>query len=197
VIAESNIGFGQGYCRSCGRRITSQERFCIYCGKPNTILDEEETPSKGAGMSRLGGALVVLSAILSLAGLWLIVGAVNSIQSSSYNDSGAVDTYKSIVSFVAVILGILAVFAIVGGLSALNGVSYSMAFFGAIASVLGPAGAIGLAGLVLITTSESDFKPANIEVGGLGPQGPHATYSDGSVERIPAEELKKSPYMRR
>jgi hypothetical protein len=200
---ESSSDAGEGYCRSCGRRIPPRDGFCFYCGKPNSILEETSVITGGPGMSKIGGAFLIVSAMFSLISIPIIL----NIFRNDNLDGNQFDYFLRIafsgllsntVDYVLGALAIFAVISIIGGLSAIVGGSYTWAFVGGLASVFSVAGIIGLAGLILITTSKNDFESSHKDTSsGLGPQGPLGPLSPRGQERDPAESIKDSMLARR
>lgn len=199
---ESDSGFVDGYCRSCGRRITQRDRYCAACGRPNSVLDEERPSTLGAGNARTGGLLLILSAVLSLISLPIMKGYLDSMDLPSYSlvYLGAIYLLRDVFVYVAVFLGIMASVSILGGLAAISGGSFTWARAGGITSVFGMSGAIGMAGLILIFASKGEFRGQPIAEQGLGPQEPRRPNSPskrGEYGQPAGDSLQKSILVRR
>ena len=181
--------------------MTSQERFCQYCGRSNAILDEEPVQWTGEGEAKTGGYLIILSAVLSLISIPVIWGYLDSLEfNSELMIFSGLATYKDIFAFIAGVLLVLGVLSILGGVSALSVGNYRWAFLGGLASVFSVAGALGFAGLMLVRTSRGSFRSVKGEsVGGLGPDGPREPQVAfrGSEHESKGGTFDKSLFMRR
>ena len=197
---EPDIGGVDSYCRSCGRRIAAKERFCRHCGRSSTIIDEGPTVhARFAGKSQVGGLLIIISGVLSL----ICLPMLSRFFDLTWGGEGFtyLEVYMNSFHYVYWVLAILGVISVVGGLLALIGASYRGALTGGFASLLGPAGAIGFAGLLLVGTSKSDFLSTEIEESGVVWSEPSrnlvAQRKHAPVGEFPSDSLQKSPFVRR
>lgn len=196
---ESDLGYGDGYCGNCGRRISQRQRFCAHCGRQNGVLDQGPRAS-GAGMASLGGWLLLVSAGLSFLSLPLLTSYLDSMDFGSYGILifSLLSVFQSVFHYIAGTLAVLGVITVFGGVAAIFRGSYWWARAGGVASVFSMAGVIGLAGLILICASKNEFRnePA-AEQGNLGPQRPPGAHREGGSGLSPGESIKSSLFVGR
>ena len=134
------------YCVTCGRVISWEANVCQYCGHDF----RPKPPAKPAEGDQLvlGGILSILAGIVSI----LLVAAVNLDGSNMSNSEMLISS----------MLYLFAVLAVIGGLSSLARVSYTLSVFGAACGVFGLGFFFGIPALIFTARSPGEFERAPV-----------------------------------
>lgn len=157
---------GSRNCVSCGRSINWDSNVCPYCGHDYRFIAAPIEPMKRSAKPLLGGILIMIAGMLSLAMAFsFIVIDVSDIESWDYQpltDSGftpvELEELLGVCGTIEIVIGTI---AIIGGVFAIVRKYFVLAVIGGIFGLIGAGfivgGLLGLIGLVLVIISRNEF----------------------------------------